>query len=233
MVRPDIRIVFEQPASQPNSAGKVGTVWDVNLTILSSRGTSYSPDPIVLDDSQTQEAEFNVVLPSDSLYSFEVTYVQSGTRFAEGSVLYWVDRETSSITIPVAVRDGSTPGVAFVPSTIRARAVDADNMRLQLRYYGSDTPVSGLAGNFEVEGIAPDQLNLDGPTLIEPSGQTVGAAWQWPDQVSGTVVLGTISPSQSIGSFCIEAVDGEVRAVSPAGLITRLRGARACVEIIP
>ena len=235
MVRPDIRITFVEPLDAPQTtAAKSAALWDVTLAIQSSSGTDYSPSPITIDDTQTSQAVFDVVLPSDSLYTFIVQYSQGSSPYAQGHVVYQVDRDTEAIDIPVHIRNGEFPSVAFVPSTIRARTQDLASINMTLFYFGSPVAITGLAGRFVFDGASPSILNMNNTALLQAEGNVVSVGWRWQSSITSDQNLGQIDlQALPSGRFCVESGPGEVRTVTQEGAITRLHGLQACVEILP
>ncbi len=237
-VRPQVQVTFvtpDGPADLTEPPGKSATLWTVRLQVTNpDSGTDYSPPDQTVDDASVNQAVFDVSIPADSLYTFSVTYERTGTTVAEGAALVHVDASTAAITIPAVVRDGSTPMVAFIPSTIQVPADASRPLNLTLRYYGNDTPITSLACNFEVDGLSPNTLTVNGPDVVLPEGQRVGVAWGWTTPITQIQNLGTVTvPRTQSGQFCIDINSGQARTATIDGAVTPVAVVGACVDILP
>lgn len=236
-VRPQVQVTFIEPAQLVNltDAGKTATLWTVRLQVTNQiSGTDYSPPNQTVDDATASQAVFDVSLPSDSLYTFAVTYVRGGNTVAEGAALIQVEPETETITIPAVIRDGLTPTVAFVPSTVQVPADPTRPVTLTLRYYGNAVPITSLACNFEVEGLPPSALTVQGPDVVLPEDQQVGTAWGWTTPVTEVRTLATLTvPRTQAGRFCIDVTPGQARTATAEGDVRTVAVVGACIDVLP
>jgi hypothetical protein len=229
---PQIRIVFADHA-QAARAAKMSTVWDVRLSVVSTGGVDYSPDPVRINDAVNDEAVFMVELPADSVYAFSVVYSRSGIETAVGAVTELVERSTSDITIPVVYRDGSIPSLTLLPSRVRIPRTPG-TVQLDMMYFGRLEPVVGLASRLRVSGTSASALTVDGPDITLDSENIIEAAWRFTDAVVGAQRIGTLTaPTTSEGTICVSVNAGDTRTVAPNGTVSPIASNQACVEVLP
>ncbi|MEM1270154.1 MAG: hypothetical protein AAGI08_08905 [Bacteroidota bacterium] len=225
-VSPSVQVELVYPKTP--ALAKSQALWTVTLTVTSPSGDDFSPNPVTIDDAQTNQAVFDVSVPADSAYTFAVRYEREGALAAEGAALYFVDSGVGDLTIPAIVRDGSVGAFALVPSVVRVPA--GTPIELGVRYYGDGAPAAGVAAQLNVNGTSPAGLDITGPDLVLPTGNEVSLAWRFEPAEPGIRALGRITATAGTEDFCLDIPTAGARRVTTEGAIAALAAVGACVE---
>lgn len=230
LIHPTVSVTFVNGDAAASKAPGGQAIIDVALTVTSSSGVDYSPDPLQVDDTSDDEATFELNLPADSVFSFTASLTRNGELVAEGRVIQLVSEESAVVTLPVVIATGD-PFFAVIPSRIET-GIRAGTMDLEMKLYGSRTGIVGLALKLSQTGSNPADFSFDGVDIVESEGDVTSLAWQF-GQGGATLDLGTIEVAvDETADFCLEVEAGDVRVVNANGQISLIGGTGACVHVI-
>lgn len=227
-VRPTVTVHYVN--ARYDVAPKGQAVVRVELTVTSASGQDFSPDPIEVDDAVDSEARFELFLPPDSEFIFQVLLTQNTELVAEGSVIQFITEASSRIDIPVISTVGERWFV-ILPSDVDTRT-STDSLDLTMRYYGDEQQIVGLAARLAVNGPDPAPVRfVDVDRIVENDTET-SLGWQFGSPVMGTQDLGTIRvPLAEASDFCLDVEEGDFKVVNRDGVIAVIGASGACVNV--
>lgn len=242
LIQPDIKVEIIDLRDSANGSIKqlsdrslVRETWTIELIARNLQsGTLFEPGSITADSDVSDEVRFNLALPADSLYEFEVSFKQGNATLGRGLVHHFISSSTSSVNVPAYIADASNPALVFEPSRItRPNGSFSAGNAFNMIYLGVTKPAEGLAAKLEISGIDDALLDVDGPSKISDSG-SLSLLWNWSDSPAGPNArqAGSITfPDSQNTSFCLNAEIGNVRAVHPDASISRQNvQSEACVQ---
>jgi hypothetical protein len=229
MVHPTVSVSFVNAGHSASKDLQGQAIINVELTVTSSAGVDYSPDPVQVDDTSDDQASFELSLPPDSVFSFEARLTRNDELIAEGRVVQLISEESSEVTLPVVVANGE-PYFALIPSRLEM-GIRAGTMELEMKLYGSKTGIVGLAVKMNRTGNDPADFSVDGVDIVESEGDLTSLAWQF-GQGGATLDLGTIEiPVDEAAEFCLDVGADDVRLVNSNGQISLIGGSGACIHV--
>ncbi len=240
LIQPEIRVEIvdlreSSTIKVQSERSALQEIWTIDLVARNlESGTVYAPGPVTADSDVSSEVRFNLSLPSDSLYEFEVSFKQGSSELGRGLIHHFVSSSTSTITVPAYIADSSNPALVFEPSRVtRPAGSFSPGNTIKMFYLGVIKPAEGLAARLDISGIDDSSLEVEGPSKISDS-QSLNLLWNWSASPAGpdSRAAGTISyPTDFNTSFCLNAEIGNVRAVHPDASISRQNvKSEACVQ---
>lgn len=245
MVYPEIGVTFVEMktfGSETMSKTEAGsgfapqTRWDVRLEVASSAQPDVVLESLAKQGDNTaagSEVTFSVgLLPAED-YLFRVSFLESGGQqpVYQGSAEFYIDERVGQVDIPVVVTPttGKVGSIAFIPGNVRGKV--GSTISVDLMYFGATLFSSGLAIEFEPEGISAEELiplfvsegegykaSYDG----SDGSNKLGLAWIWTAAQIGTQKLATLNiPTTSASAFSLKVTDGDIRASDNQGNVAR------------
>jgi hypothetical protein len=193
---------------------------------------------VTVDNNSTSEVVFEVSIPPDSLYTFNVRFTSEEALVAEGETMQEVTLETTVIDIAVLETSTTVPSIAFLPSEIRT-STGGGTIDVTVRLYGAGRPAAGVAALFDITGPTARPFVLEGSegsdndlkiNFVE--GGRLNAAWQFAQEVQGVKDIGILRIQRNqTANYCIEADGDNIRIVDRDGAITLANLMGACVTV--
>lgn len=227
-VRPDLKIRFVEPRALDGLTKTQGTigapdftqgVWTIQLSVTSKGGQNYSPkenNPRVVDDTVQSETTFDLQVPLDSTYTFQVLYSQNGVIRARGVTVQQITKNNPVVYMDVVYlpKDNNTPTIGFNPGIVSVQA-NGSYKDVALRIEGITEPVKAVAAKLNISGVDLSRLRFRNAIVIrQPYGADL--AWTFPQGIRPPFVMDTISIPTDVAGADIRLAfqQGELRILT-------------------